>query len=797
VDAVAGIPPSVAIEQRTSRGGRKSTVATMTEIHHFLRLLFVKLGTQHCPRCQVAIEPRSEEAIVEAILKRRRGRSVQLLAPLVVARKGLYTELARWARTKGYEQLRVDGRVTPTRPWPRLDRYREHTIELPVATLNADAKHEQALREAVAAALEHGKGIVHVLASGAVTADIYSSRRACPVCGQGFAELDPRLFSFNSRQGWCPGCLGAGVEVESIDTDQNPEDAAWNARIAEDASVCGLCAGRRLNPVALNVRLGGRSIADLCCETVAAVGPLLDSLRLDERQATIARDVLAELRARLEFLERVGLGYLSLDRSAPTLSGGETQRIRLAAQLGSSLQGVCYVLDEPTIGLHPRDNRVLLDALATLAARRNTLIVVEHDEETIRRADHVIDLGPGAGMEGGRVVAAGRVADLVANPDSITGRYLREPLRHPASPRRRVDSTTPALVVHGAKLHNLRDVTVRVPLGRLVVVTGVSGSGKSTLARDVLHDSLRALLAGRGLPVGCERIEGVEQLDRVLEVDQAPIGKTPRSCPATYVGAWDHVRRLFACAPEAQLRGYRLGRFSFNTAGGRCRACEGQGLRTIGMSFLPDVEVVCDACGGRRFDPETLAVAWNGRSIGDVVNMSIREAADFFGTHPALRHVFALLDEVGLGYLTLGQQSPTLSGGEAQRLKLVSELAKVGPETGRRLAARRSRTLYVLDEPTVGLHMADVEKLLGVLQRLVDAGNSVVLIEHNLDLIAAADWIIDMGPEAGAGGGRVIAEGTPQELAASARQRRRRQRRNGSTSHTGEALAAFLAGRAA
>ncbi len=797
VDAVAGIPPTVAIEQRTSRGGRKSTVATMTEIHHFLRLLFVKLGTQHCPRCQVAIEPRSEEAIVVTIRRRHRGRPVTVLAPLVVARKGLYAELARWARTKGYEQLRVDGRLTPTRPWPRLDRYREHTIELPVATLSADAEHEGALREAVAAALAHGKGVLHVLAAGAATADVYSSRRACPVCGQGFAELDPRLFSFNSRQGWCPECFGTGVKVESIDTGQNPEDAAWSARIADDAPVCGLCAGRRLNPVALNVRLAGRSIADFCCETVAGVGPLLDGLRLDARQTAIARDVLAELRARLEFLERVGLGYLSLDRSAPTLSGGEAQRIRLAAQLGSSLQGVCYVLDEPTIGLHPRDNRVLLDALATLAARRNTLLVVEHDEETIRRADHVIDLGPGAGVEGGRVVAQGHLADLIENPDSITGRYLREPLRHPASPRRRVDSTTPALIVHGARLHNLREVTVRVPLGRLVVVTGVSGSGKSTLARDVLHESLRALLAGRGAPVGCDRIEGVEHLDRVLEVDQTPIGKTPRSCPATYVGAWDHVRRLFACAPEAQLRGYGPGRFSFNTAGGRCNACEGQGLRKIEMSFLPDVEMLCDACGGRRFDAETLAVTWNGRSIGDVVNMSIREAAGFFRAHPALQHLFALLDEVGLGYLTLGQQSPTLSGGEAQRLKLVSELAKVGPETRRRPATRAPRTLYVLDEPTVGLHMADVEKLLGVLQRLVDAGNSVVLIEHNLDLIAAADWIIDMGPEAGARGGRVIAEGTPQELAEFARRRLRRKRRDGPVSHTGEALAAFLAGRAA
>jgi excinuclease ABC subunit A len=802
VDAVIGIPPTVAIEQRTSRGGRKSTVATLTEIHHFLRLLFVKLGTQYCPRCEIAIEPRSEAAIVDTILKRHRGRSVQLLAPLVVARKGLYTELARWARGKGYDVLRVDGRTTPTRPWPRLDRYREHSIELPVATVTAAPKHEADLREAVATALLHGKGVLQVLAAGSGTPELYSSRRACPACGTGFPELDPRLFSFNSRQGWCTSCYGTGVEVESIDEEGNLENAAWSARIADDAAVCGDCGGRRLNPVALNVRLGDRSIADYTCEPVAGVGALLDDLKLDARAAAIARDVLVELRARLAFLERVGLGYLELDRAAPTLSGGEAQRIRLAAQLGSNLQGVCYVLDEPTIGLHPRDNRVLLDALGLLAAQRNTLVVVEHDEDTIRRADHVIDLGPGAGVQGGRVVGAGRVDELIANPASLTGRYLRTPLRHPQVPRRSVDARTPSLAIHGATLHNLQGVDVRVPLGRLVVVTGVSGSGKSTLARDVLHDSVRALLGKRGNPIGCARITGVEHIDRVLEVDQTPIGKTPRSCPATYVGAWDHVRRLFAAAADAKLRGYGPGRFSFNTAGGRCEACEGQGVRTIEMSFLPDVKVLCDSCGGRRFNGETLAVTWNGRSIADVVAMSVAEAVEFFRAHATLHQMFRLLDEVGLGYLTLGQQSPTLSGGEAQRLKLVTELAKVQPSAQRRAGARAPRTLYVLDEPTVGLHMADVEKLLGVLQRLVDAGNSVVLIEHNLDMIAAADWVIDMGPEAGAGGGRVVAEGPPQALASAAvraagRPAGRGGKRAGrtATSHTGIALAEFLATR--
>jgi excinuclease ABC subunit A len=508
-------------------------------------------------------------------------------------------------------------------------------------------------------------------------------------------------------------------------------------------------------------------------------------LKLATRERAIARDLLAEIRARLEFLERVGLGYLSLDRAAPTLSGGEAQRIRLAAQLGSNLRGVCYVLDEPTIGLHPRDNRILLDALGELAAHRNTLLVVEHDEDTIRRADHVIDLGPGAGIRGGRIVGEGKVADLMRNPDSITGRFLREPLRHSADPRRPVSVRAEALHIEGARLHNLNDLDVRIPLGRLVVVTGVSGSGKSTLARDVLHASAHVLVGARGkaAAIGCAELRGIDAVDRVLEVDQTPIGKTPRSCPATYVGIWDDIRKIYAGTSEARLRGYGPGRFSFNTAGGRCDACEGQGVQTVEMSFLPDVKVTCDACGGRRFNGETLAVLYRERSIGDVLAMSIEDATEFFAPHAALHHVLKLLCEVGLGYLTLGQQSPTLSGGEAQRIKLVTELSKVRTDLRAPLRTKPKHTLYVLDEPTVGLHMADVEKLLAVLHRLVDAGNTVVVVEHDLDVIAEADWVIDMGPEAGANGGRIVAEGPPATIMKKAR------------SHTGKALRDFLTAR--
>ena len=784
VDSIRGIPPTVAIEQRTSRGGRKSTVATLTEIYHFLRLLYVKLGTQYCPDCDVAIEPQSAEAIAARIIKDFKGKTIDLLAPLIVSRKGLYTDLAKWAAGKGYRELRVDGERLPMKPWPRLDRFKEHDIELPVARLGISARGEADLRAKLAEALQHGKGVVQVLPLGSRKPIVFSTKRACPNCGTSFAELDPRLFSFNSKQGWCGDCFGTGLELSGFDEEQTGEEASWNEWHDGEEKACQACHGERLNSVARSVRFRGKSIGSFTCQPVSRSLASLQGLKLDKREGAIARDLLVEIRTRLGFLERVGLGYLGLDRAAPTLSGGEAQRIRLAAHLGSNLRGVCYVLDEPTIGLHPRDNRILLEALGELAAHRNTLVVVEHDEDTIRRADYVIDLGPGAGVRGGRIVGRGKLKDLVANPESVTGRYLRNPLKHSATPHRPVDKKTSSLIIENARLHNLADIDARIPLGRLVVVTGVSGSGKSTLARDVLYTSARTIVSQDGDPVGCSAIRGIEAVDRVLEVDQTPIGKTPRSCPATYVGIWDDIRKIFANTSEARLRGYSASRFSFNTSGGRCEACEGQGVQTIEMSFLPDVKVTCDSCRGSRFNAETLSVTWRDLSIGDVLSMNIEDAASFFEPHASLHHVLKLLCDVGLGYLTLGQASPTLSGGEAQRIKLVTELAKVRVDLRAPLRSKPKHTLYVLDEPTVGLHMADVEKLIHVLHRLVDAGNTVVLVEHNLDVIAEADWVLDMGPEAGNGGGRVVAEGSPQSLA----QRPAR-------SHTGKALREFLADR--
>ncbi len=797
VDAIFGIPPTVAIEQRTSRGGHKSTVATLTEIYHFLRLLYVKLGTQYCPVCDAKIEPQSADAIAARILKDYRGQKVTLLAPLIVARKGLYTALAKWARGKGYAELRVDGASLPTAKWPRLDRFVEHSIELPVATLTVSAGQETELRQALAIALEHGRAVVHVAKSGTpASVAVFSTKRACPNCGTGFPELDPRLFSFNSRHGWCSACFGTGLRLEEFDAEQSGEESKWRAAEAGEGSCCPACAGERLNPVARHVLFRELSIAALTALPVQDFRATLAKIKLLGRERDIARDLLAELATRTAFLCDVGLGYLQLNRAAPTLSGGEAQRIRLAAQLGSNLQGVCYVLDEPTIGLHPRDNIALLDTLDRLRAKGNTLIVVEHDEDTIRRADHVIDLGPGAGKRGGRLVAQGTAVELARGGDSATGRSLAAPYRHSRSARRPVDRRAPAVEIRGATLHNLRKVDARIPLQRLSVITGVSGSGKSSLARNVLQGNLKRLLtrptrAQRALKKtvhveGCDSVTGWETLSRVLEVDQTPIGKTPRSCPATYIGFWDSIRRLYAETTDARIRGFATSRFSFNTAGGRCEACEGQGLQRIEMNFLPDVQVLCDVCNGKRFNAETLSILFKGKNIGEVLAMSVEDAVDFFAAQRSVQHPLSLLVDVGLGYLSLGQPSPTLSGGESQRLKLVAELSKVRTDLLGVDIARRERlhTLYVLDEPTVGLHMADVEKLVKVLQRLVDAGNTVVVIEHNLDVMAEADWLVDLGPEGGGGGGRIVAQGMPDVIV-----------RKPGQSHTARILGEFLAER--
>jgi excinuclease ABC subunit A len=857
VDAVYGIPPTVAIEQRLSRGGRKSTVATTSEVWHFLRLLYVKLGLQHCIHDGTPVTAQSVESIAAQLLRDHKGEHVGFLAPLVVNRKGVYTDLAKWAKARGNTHLRVDGEFLPVDPWPKLDRFREHTIELPVADLVVSADNETELRRLLDETLELGKGVMHLLApldglqdaikagrsttqSGKVK--VLSTRRACPVCGTSYPELDPRMFSYNSKHGWCTTCVGTGLALTReqraayddtvIAEDGRGREQSLPSEEQEPEGVvdepCPDCHGTRLNPIASAVTFEGQPIVDVARWTVSDTRRWIDALQLDGRDAEIARDVVSEIGSRLQFLEEVGLGYLSLDRAAPSLSGGEAQRIRLAAQLGSNLQGVCYVLDEPTIGLHPRDNQILLSALRKLGEKGNTLVVVEHDEDTIRRADHIIDIGPGAGKRGGALVAQGSVADLSAQADSLTGQFLANPIVHPLQPRRAVKpksrnaAAVPEqwLTVHGGKLHNLRNVTVALPLARLVAVTGVSGSGKSTLARDVLMANLldavgrsvlsspatrrarkaaaqeepaanrRSSVLARSAPraqlnvthawQGCDAITGWESIDRVLEVDQTPIGKTPRSCPATYIGVWDAIRKLFAGTLEARARGYTASRFSFNTGEGRCPACEGQGVRTIGMSFLPDVKVPCDVCHGQRFNPETLAVTWRGKNIGDVLTMEIDEAVEFFAPITNIAHPLQLMKDVGLGYLTLGQPSPTLSGGEAQRIKLVTELSKVRDDITRR-GQKPPHTLYVLDEPTVGLHMADVAKLIRVLHRLADGGHSVVVIEHDLDVIAEADWIIDLGPEGGVGGGSIVAATDPEGLVQI------------SESHTGAALGPVLA----
>jgi excinuclease ABC subunit A len=900
VDAVYGIPPTVAIEQRLSRGGRKSTVGTTTEVWHFLRLLYVKLGTQHCVNDNAAVAPQTPDSIAAQLMKNFKGQHIGLLAPLVMNRKGVYTELADWARPRGYTHLRVDGNFLPTQGFPRIDRFKEHTVELPVASLKISADQEKQLREALAKTLELGKGVVHVLSdldglqeamqaaanagvaaretSGSTSGSssgtssstsasnvsipqtshigklhVFSTLRACPVCSTSYNELDPRLFSYNSKHGWCPECVGTGVKLnkdqrkvfdDSVrDDDQKGREQSFAEPEIEDLieQVCPHCEGTRLNPTARHVKFTAQHlpITDIASMSVTDVRKWVQSLakanEMTQREQDIARDLLPEIESRLEFLEEVGLGYLTLDRGAPTLSGGEAQRIRLAAQLGSNLQGVCYVLDEPTIGLHARDNQILLNALKKLGDKGNTLVVVEHDEDTIRRADHIIDIGPSAGKRGGRLVAQGSVKDITGAADSQTGKYLLHAMKHPLQARRLMplfdavaNATKPEIKVEapaakkvskksqaaqlpaqtsvqeastdlkwlelkGANLHNLQNVNVEFPLQRLVAVTGVSGSGKSTLARDVLlanvhsHVSQRSTKAGRDeqsagkFPTltGCTELKGFEAVDRVLEVDQTPIGKTPRSCPATYIGFWDTIRKLFAETLEAKARGYLAGRFSFNTGEGRCHTCEGQGLRTIEMSFLPDVKVPCEACHGARFNPETLAVTWRGKSIGDVLTMEVDEAVTFFETMPSIAHPLQLLKDVGLGYLTLGQPSPTLSGGEAQRIKLVTELTKVRDEVGKR-GNKAPHTLYVLDEPTVGLHMADVDKLIHVLHRLVNAGHSVLVIEHDLDVIAEADWVIDLGPDGGKAGGKVVASASPEEVV-----------RLGT--HTGKALKAVLA----
>jgi excinuclease ABC subunit A len=758
VDLVTGLSPTVAIEQRISHASRRSTVATLTEIYHFLRLLYSKLGTQHCPGCGRPLAAQTRAAIVEQVRGRYGRRPARVLALKVLGRKGFHKELLERAVKKGFREARIDGTLMRLTPGMALSRYHEHTIELVTGRLPAED-----LEGLIARSLEEGDGHISVI-DGRGREEVFSRHGICPGCGIGLEPLDPRLFSFNSRQGACPACKGLGVSV-----DEEEEEEAAAAPL-----VCPTCGGSRLKPQALAVRIGGRSIWELMQQPAGDVQAVIRGFRFPVHQKPVAEPVVSEILTRLTLLNQLGLSYLSLGRSGNTLSGGEAQRVRLAAQLGSNLTGVCYILDEPTIGLHPRDNHVLVEALKTLRDRGNTIIVVEHDEETIRAADTIIDLGPGAGRDGGKVVASGTLAEIRRAPLSMTGALI-DGHDHRITSRLRPWRGEPAIRVSGASANNLRGIDVDFPLGRLIAVTGVSGSGKSSLLKETLFKGLRNRLSDRRDPAGgCREISGWKTVGRVLEVDHSPIGRTPRSVPTSYIGFLDDIRRLFAMTPAARARGYRPGRFSFNVSGGRCEACQGQGRPKVEMSFLPDVYVPCEVCDGRRFNPETLEVLYKGKTIADVLAMTFAEAVVFFGAVPLIRRAVQFVCDVGLGYLTLGQPSPTLSGGEAQRIKLAEQLAK--PSSG--------HTVYILDEPTTGLHLADVRRLIDVLQALVEAGHTVAVIEHNLEIIAEADYIIDLGSEGGSAGGRLVASGSPRELLKFAR-----------TSHTARCLKEYLSER--
>ncbi len=836
VDRIDGLPPAIAIEQRTTRGGANSTVATMTEAWHLLRLLWSKVGERHCHLCGRRLRAASLERIADEIATRWRSSRVALLTSVVRGRKGFHGSVFAKLAKEGVERARVDGKMVRVDPALRLHRWREHTIEAVLAELPPRAK-APAIEEAVRLAARRGGGAVTLApldrhgVPDATREFTAGAELACPSCGTGYGAPDPREFSFNSKLGACDPCGGRGArdvfredllvpdgalalaegalaplrgspfgrnavatfarrvrEILGIDPRRpwrkipprdrrrilhgdpgfeglvprlEAERAGGASGLAAFVSeeTCTVCDGTRLRPEARAVRVAGRSIGDVARLSIDEAARWVAGLRLPKREATIAREVLRALVPKLAFLQRVGLGYLTLDRRGDTLSGGESQRIRLAASLGSALTGVLYVLDEPTIGLHARDNRRLLRTMRDLRDAGNSVIVVEHDEETIRGADLVVELGPGAGRAGGEVVAEGAPADLERKGSTATGRALRGVGR---GRRNGTAWSEPEewITVRGARAHNLKDVTVRFPRGRLTVVTGVSGSGKSTLVRSCLLEGVRRRLAGRALPPFVRAIEGHEGLRKVAEVDQSPIGRTPRSIPASYVGFLDEIRSLFASTPEARARGYSASRFSFNVGGGRCEPCAGQGEVKIELSFLPEARVPCETCGGRRYNDETLAVQWHGLDVSQVLALTVAEAREVFDAVPAIARPLALLEDVGLGYLALGQTSSTLSGGEAQRIKLVEELGR-GGEVG--------RALFVLDEPTTGLGISDASRLVDALHRLVGRGDTLVVIEHNLEVIREADWIVDLGPEGGGAGGAVVAEAPWESLVKGAR----------------------------
>jgi excinuclease ABC subunit A len=825
VDSIDGLSPAISIEQKTTSRSPRSTVGTITEIYDYLRVLYSSIGVPHCPNCHIEISRQTTQQIVEQVLSLARGERVMILAPVVRGRKGEYRkDLEKYAK-QGYVRARIDGELRSLDEEIKLDRRRNHTIEVVVDRLVIRSGIEERLEKSIETATKLAAGLVVVSVINGPER-LYSQKLACPDCGASVPQLEPRSFSFNSPFGACEECNGLGSkwsfdEGKVIADPSKPlldgglgpgaSSSYMNSMLTEAASklridlskpfesltdrarkallegsggfpgvlailqeafdtygegyrewlmqymsptVCSACRGKRLKPSSLAVRVKGVTIAEFTGRSVASLIPLVNGWELTDREFQIAFRVVDEIRNRLEFLAAVGLDYLSLERSAATLSGGEAQRIRLATQIGSKLRGVLYVLDEPSIGLHPRDNERLLDTLSHLRDLGNTVLVVEHDAETIERADYVIDLGPGAGRLGGELVAQGTPQAIMHNPKSLTGQYLAG-VQEISAPETRRPGSGNRLVVCGAREHNLKNIDVEFPLGQFIVVTGVSGSGKSTLINDILYKSLaKSIYGAHDEPGAHDSIEGVELIDKIIEIDQSPIGRTPRSNPATYTGLFTPIRDLYAMLPEARERGYKPGRFSFNVKGGRCEACQGDGLKRIEMNFLPDVYVTCDVCRGRRYNSETLQVKYKGHSIADLLEATVEEALDLLANIPQIQAKLQTLHDVGLDYIHLGQSSTTLSGGEAQRIKLAKELSR--RQTG--------RTFYILDEPTTGLHFEDVRRLLDVLQRLVDLGNTVVVIEHQLDVIKSADWIIDLGPEGGEKGGHVVVCGTPEQV---------------------------------
>ncbi len=742
VDSIEGLSPSIAVEQKTVGRNLRSTVGTITKIYDYLKVVYTRIGKLNCYKCGSRIATQGTSKIVESIAAMPKGRRIQILSPVVMGRKGEHKKELLEARKSGFIRARIDGEIVDITRDVKLNKHKRHSIDIVIDRLIIKPGIERHISTAVAAAIEL-KDVVVVNNTDDDTDMFFSMKLACQKCGINYPEISPRFFSFNSPFGACPECNGLGYMGREEEKGE-----------AERLKPCPECNGMRLRKEALGVTVGGLNIGELSFMPIKDMAAFIQGIELSDVERTVISKVLKEIEERLDFLVNVGLGYISISRPALTLSGGEVQRIRLATQIGSSLSGVLYIFDEPSIGLHPKDCGRLIKSLLKLRDIGNTVIVVEHDEDTIVKADHIVDMGPGAGVHGGSVVAEGSLKDIIDNESSLTGSYLRGNVSIPVPlKRRRPDEF---IKVVGAEEFNLRNIDVRFPLSLFTCVTGVSGSGKSTLVLDILYNALaKKLYRSEAMPGNHEDIEGIDKIDKVINIDQSPLGRSPRSNPATYTGIFTIIRNLLSQSVESRVRGYKPNRFSFNVTGGRCEACKGDGLIKVSMHFLPDVYVPCDSCKGARYNKETLDIRYKGKNISDVLNMTVSKALEFFEAIPQLKKRLTTIERVGLGYIELGQSATTLSGGEAQRVKLSRELSKKA--TG--------RTLYILDEPTTGLHFVDIQKLLDVLKELVDTGNTVIVIEHNLEVVKSADHIIDLGPEGGDEGGMVVAEGTPEEVA--------------------------------